>query len=151
MKVFISQIPEEGLNLEETQDVSKWNMDSPDIHYKGKIHLKGLFLRTVNTVKAHIKVHTTREMRCSRCLEIFTQEIDEEFDFYYSISEHPTSIEVDDDVRQEIILNFPLKTLCRKDCKGLCPVCGKNLNYGKCNCNSKYIHIFYKEEEDGST
>lgn len=37
-------------------------------------------------------------------------------------------------VRSEVILSFPTKLLCREDCKGLCPVCGKNLNEGSCSC-----------------
>ncbi|MBU1147145.1 MAG: DUF177 domain-containing protein, partial [Candidatus Omnitrophica bacterium] len=43
-------------------------------------------------------------------------------------------LEIDDDIRQEIILDSPMKVVCRPDCKGLCPNCGQNLNVGKCEC-----------------
>lgn len=36
-----------------------------------------------------------------------------------------------------IRLNIPVKPLCRPDCKGLCPVCGKDLNLGECECSKK--------------
>ena len=34
----------------------------------------------------------------------------------------------------DIVMSLPTKLLCRDDCRGLCPVCGKNLNFGECNC-----------------
>jgi len=36
--------------------------------------------------------------------------------------------------RCEVILSLPMKHLCKKDCKGVCQICGKNLNDGPCNC-----------------
>lgn len=39
-------------------------------------------------------------------------------------------------INNEILINMPVKVLCRKDCKGICPVCGKNLNEGECGCDS---------------
>lgn len=44
-----------------------------------------------------------------------------------------------DFVRTEVILSIPSKHLCREDCKGICPKCGKNLNEGKCDCKSDNI------------
>lgn len=40
--------------------------------------------------------------------------------------------------RSEIILNLPMKHLCSEDCKGACPICGKNLNDGECGCETKW-------------
>jgi uncharacterized protein len=45
------------------------------------------------------------------------------------------TIDLGPDIREEIILDYPVKPLCKPDCKGLCPTCGKNLNEGQCNCN----------------
>lgn len=39
-------------------------------------------------------------------------------------------------VYNEILLNWPMKILCKKDCKGICKVCGQNLNLGTCECDS---------------
>lgn len=36
----------------------------------------------------------------------------------------------------ELLLNWPMKTLCRDDCKGICKKCGKNLNEGDCGCDT---------------
>ena len=45
-----------------------------------------------------------------------------------------TDLDTDRLVYLEVLMNWPQKVLCREDCKGLCPVCGKNLNQGKCGC-----------------
>ncbi|MCI8799291.1 MAG: DUF177 domain-containing protein [Lachnospiraceae bacterium] len=39
-------------------------------------------------------------------------------------------------VRNEILINWPVKILCREDCKGICPVCGQNLNMRDCGCDT---------------
>ena len=42
-------------------------------------------------------------------------------------------------VRMEVILHMPMKHLCKSDCRGICPVCGRNLNEGDCGCVTKEI------------
>jgi uncharacterized protein len=37
-------------------------------------------------------------------------------------------------LQEQVLLALPLKIVCRDDCKGLCPQCGKNLNEGPCAC-----------------
>ena len=43
-------------------------------------------------------------------------------------------LDVDRLVYLEVLMSWPLKVLCKEDCKGLCSRCGKNLNYGPCDC-----------------
>ena len=45
-----------------------------------------------------------------------------------------TDLDVDRLVYLEVLMNWPLKVLCREDCKGICSQCGKNLNDGPCGC-----------------
>lgn len=40
-------------------------------------------------------------------------------------------------LRQHVLLNIPIHAVCREDCKGLCPTCGKNLNEGPCDCRAE--------------
>ncbi|MFI5304798.1 MAG: YceD family protein [Nitrospiria bacterium] len=54
-----------------------------------------------------------------------------------------TTLSLDDMVREQILLALPMRPLCSPDCKGLCPVCKKNLNHSACNCP--------KEENDNFT
>ena len=43
-------------------------------------------------------------------------------------------LDVDQLVYFEVLMNWPLKVLCKEDCKGICSQCGKNLNEGLCDC-----------------
>ena len=45
-------------------------------------------------------------------------------------------IEIDEDVREYVLISVPFKLLCKEDCAGLCPTCGKNLNYETCTCST---------------
>lgn len=44
-------------------------------------------------------------------------------------------LDTDTLINNEILINMPVKVLCREDCKGICPVCGRNLNEGECGCD----------------
>jgi len=42
-------------------------------------------------------------------------------------------------VKEQVLLSVPMKPLCRNDCAGLCPVCGRDLNEGACNCRKEEL------------
>ena len=48
-------------------------------------------------------------------------------------------LDLDELLREDILLDLPTKFLCRDDCKGLCPKCGKDLNEGDCDCDRREI------------
>ena len=48
-------------------------------------------------------------------------------------------LDLDELLREDILLDLPTKYLCRDDCKGLCPKCGKDLNEGECDCDRREI------------
>lgn len=58
----------------------------------------------------------------------------EETDDFVLIDNYQLSL--DELARADILLELPSKFLCREDCRGLCPMCGKNLNEGLCGCHS---------------
>lgn len=45
-------------------------------------------------------------------------------------------LDVEDLLRNEIVINWPMKVLCKPDCKGICRQCGKDLNTGTCECDT---------------
>ena len=86
---------------------------------------------------------------CSRCLDDvevpFDIVISRELDFNESSADRIKeldeqnyidgyNLDVDLLIFDEILLGFPLKVLCEQDCKGICKVCGKNLNREFCDC-----------------
>jgi len=104
------------------------------------------------------RVQTTLELHCGRCLEAFELPIDASFDLRYqphaeNAGEGEREIEEDDlttafyendqiDLGQlmeeQFYLSLPMKPLCSADCKGLCPVCGINLNRDSCDCQREW-------------
>jgi len=51
-----------------------------------------------------------------------------------------TEIDLRPDIEQEIIMALPQQLLCGDGCKGLCPVCGIDLNQGHCTCDPPVFH-----------
>lgn len=49
------------------------------------------------------------------------------------------SLPLDEIVLNSILVSMPVRYLCKEDCKGLCPTCGKDLNGGECSCSSDVI------------
>ncbi len=90
-------------------------------------------------------------MPCDRCCEVFTREY--AYRFSHAIVRELASSEDDGEfilvedgrldldglLREDILLELPGKFLCREDCAGLCPKCGKNLNEGPCGCSQREI------------
>lgn len=81
------------------------------------------------------KVHARCDMCGEACVAPCSCQVDEELtvdsDCYDSSADE---YDIAPLVDQAIILSAPRKALCRVDCKGLCPTCGKNLNTGTCTC-----------------
>ncbi len=104
-------------------------------------------------------VSTTLELLCGRCLELFARRVDAAFDLRYQPHTENTGegeLEIEEDdlstafyendqidleqlVREQLLLSLPMKPLCREECKGLCPVCGTNLNRGTCACTRDWV------------
>ncbi|MHB9156081.1 MAG: YceD family protein [Endomicrobiales bacterium] len=71
-------------------------------------------------------------VECCRCLEKFVYPVNLTLKQTYPAS--VTEIDLEDEIRQTLILHLPTKPLCREDCRGICPQCGKNLNAARCTC-----------------
>lgn len=83
------------------------------------------------------EVPTRLALRFNRIIsspEVPPQENDEEAEDISFMEGYQLNVETF--VYNEILLNWPMKILCRADCKGVCPVCGKNLNEGECGCDT---------------
>ena len=48
-------------------------------------------------------------------------------------------VDIDETLTEQIVLEMPLRHLCKDDCKGLCPKCGTDLNKNSCNCETKEL------------
>jgi uncharacterized protein len=96
------------------------------------------------------------EVPCARCLEPVLMPSEGQFDLLFrplgvdqgaserAISAADTEIgyyqngglALEDVLREQVLLSLPVRTLCRQDCKGLCPRCGQDLNSESCTCET---------------
>lgn len=65
---------------------------------------------------------------------MIVNKLNDEEDFEDYIVIEGDELDLDELIYSDIILLTPTKFLCKEDCKGLCPTCGKNLNEGDCAC-----------------
>lgn len=104
-------------------------------------------------------VETRAQLECDRCLQLVELPVSADFALEYitgsdyesssaaALSEEEMavsvfdgqSIDVDEIVKEQILLAVPARTLCREDCKGICPECGTDLNAGRCNCDADEV------------
>ena len=86
------------------------------------------------------KVQGKREIECARCLKRVSQPFNEEFLETYS-----NKLEIIDImflVRQTLALTEEIRFLCKPDCRGICPMCGQDLNVASCNCKPVNLSPF---------
>jgi uncharacterized protein len=118
--------------------------DIPKIRLSTDLDLAGLtgsarITRTVQGLLTQVKVHALLPAECVRCLVTFDQPLDSDFTELYAFSSKSVTesdlilpedghIDLEPLMREYLTLAIPINPLCKPDCKGLCPVCGENLN-----------------------
>ena len=131
MKIKVNDIPKEGLSIEERRDASELDLARDDLKFVTPIALSIFINRDKDEAYAHVTASGKIEAICGRCLSAYGVDFKKDFDFSYDLR-GKTVVDLTDDIRSEIILEYPVKPLCKDNCKGLCQVCGKNLNEGSC-------------------
>jgi uncharacterized protein len=118
----------------------------------GRISRKRQRLHVEGAITAEVEVN------CDRCLAPITVSVKTEFDVSYDpagmeeAAENELhaddlatsfysgeSLDLDELVREQLLLALPTRSLCRAECRGMCPTCGIDLNTQTCNCAQKEI------------
>ena len=136
--------PGQRFALNEQLELPEMEFMSDPVRFD-KVTLDGEYLSTDDdriSVQGTARAWITS--RCDRCLEPMQLEAQGPVDAVYAREPDPddpdlysydsSRIDLTDAVRDAILMELPLRFLCREDCKGLCPVCGVNLNNGTCTC-----------------
>ena len=135
MKIDLTALPEgEQVSLSIREEAGGLDLELAGIRVVSPIEIKAEVLKIQDALDIKLNLKSKAVMQCSRCLTETELNISNDFRLDYPINKQDTSIDISDALREEIILDYPLKPLCSPACKGLCPECGKNLNEGQCNC-----------------
>jgi uncharacterized protein len=153
MQINVSQLLREPIGATRDYQIN----EAADIAGDGKSYLvqgKCRLLRTQRSILVKCALNINVELTCSRCLSLFRHPLTLNFEEEYlptvdvvsgsplplpedagvfTIDEHHT-LDLTEAIRQYTLLAIPMKPLCRKECAGLCPNCGHNLNQGRCDC-----------------
>jgi len=159
MRIRVKDISDSGAALDipwggkellpflEREDVSEMGLPHPL-----RVHIE--LYRSADHIRILGSLRGVLRLFCDRCLQPVEWTLDEDIDTVlidqeYAPTEEETELEEDDlnyeffkgeaididrFIAEQIFLTLPLKVLCSPSCRGLCPMCGTNLNYRDCGC-----------------
>jgi uncharacterized protein len=158
MEINVSQQLKASIGTLREYDVCD-ELDISDTGNKSLVKGTVTLTRTNRGILVQGKLKTQVSTECSRCLNLFdcplTIKIEEEYfpiidvnsGSALEIPDEPDSFKIDEHhildlrevIRQNALLAIPMKPLCREDCPGICPNCGRDLTKGNCGCDEDKI------------
>ena len=159
MRLDLGKIRTPHEHFEQTFPPEAFGAGESDFRVAGPVKLAFEIYKDKSTFRLAGTTETTLEVPCSRCLETMTVPVNASFDLRYqphstNVGDEEEEIEEDDLttafyqndeidleqlMREQFYLALPMKPLCSDACKGLCPVCGTNLNAGSCDCKREWV------------
>jgi uncharacterized protein len=156
MRIELDKLEEQGGQFAQVYEADELPLEDTEVRLVEPAEVRGRIRRAGKEVELQGKLQTKLEAVCDRCLQPVELPITTEFNerFVRSVSwaaeeQHELQaedlniavfdgegIELDDLVREELLLALPVNVLCREDCKGLCPVCGIDRNLSDCQCEN---------------
>ena len=157
--IEVSSTPPEGLEVDEALspgEVHVLGEESFALLEGGRLRCR-LDRGDDQSIHVRGRLSARVELQCGRCLEDFAFAMDQELDLFYLPHRADEEDEEEDEVeladrdmvvayyqgdrldlgdvvREQCFLSLPLKPLCREDCRGRCPSCGRNRNLESCAC-----------------
>ena len=159
----VAQLMKSPVGTSLTADINEENVTlDEDLKVIGPIVGKVRMRRVNQGLLVDGAVDVPLELTCTRCLKQFAQTLHLPFEerFYPTIdivtgmplppTEEEDVFPIDDHhlidlteaIRQSVLLDLPMVTLCRDDCAGLCSQCGHDLNLGPCDCKPEVDERF---------
>jgi uncharacterized protein len=157
MFLSIKEMELRKVRFDETYAPGELDFQDDEIQQAGPLHAQGIAELLANTdgeVRIQGKLDVRMETECDRCLGRAQFPIDTAFDLFYrpmSYIAHEEEVRIDegeaelafyegggmqleDILREQVLLLMPIHRICREDCQGICPTCGQNRNETPCDC-----------------
>ena len=134
IKISLRDLTSKGLDIDQSIPIEGIGLSAEEIDVKSLLNVKARVEKVDNFVIATTRVKADFGYLCARCLEELYSSEERSYVFDFEVSPGMEYVDLGEEIRQEMILANPAKILCSKDCKGICPKCGMNLNKEKCKC-----------------
>jgi uncharacterized protein len=149
----IKNIPGAKADIDLCADVDPLAYGYQDLEFSSPVHFIGEMGNKNGLIFVSGRASAGMKFCCHRCGEPFTKDIQALVEAYYTLQPEKAdpqgeydiftysgeTIDITPEVLRQIFLEVPMKLLCCEDCRGLCPICGANLNYNKCSCRVEQI------------
>lgn len=121
------------------------------INLASEVVVNGTAIIDDDLIIMQVNIKVSLELNCSRCLETFIYPIDIDIEERFTNNSRIGNdevmfvegdvIDITEIAQNAIISTLPIKRLCSENCKGLCHVCGINLNKGTCTCSNEDVDL----------
>ncbi|MBM4080346.1 MAG: DUF177 domain-containing protein [Planctomycetes bacterium] len=154
MKINVHAVTEEGLTLSDKATAEMLGIATTDLPLTADVDVSLTAFKVQQAIHVSGTARTTIRIECARCLKEVPHALSSRFQMVFKesvagdgraeqqVGEGDVGItyftgheiEVGPEIRQSLLLAMPMRLLCKADCKGLCPQCGRDLNSGPCRC-----------------
>jgi uncharacterized protein len=111
------------------------DLHDPDIRVMSPVKCEFVAVLAGDELLVDGRLRVTVQFRCGRCGEMFEKDVEEPAFHYDCQTEKGIEfVDLTGEIRESILLSFPVYPVCRPDCLGLCPQCGANRNRKPCRC-----------------
>lgn len=174
MKIAVDHILDKPLLLNFEEHVETFQMlaemqRDEFCRFTGPVRGELSIIREFDHLRLNGKVTAPASFSCSRCLADFDSLIESSFTIFFrkdagahidkdeielgetdliSSSYNGDEIDLTHEIEEQVAMEIPLKPLCSNSCKGLCHVCGIDLNRSQCSCGSENISLKFSALKD---
>lgn len=155
MRIEVENLTDAGRDFAHVYAPGELELDGEQAVLSGEARVEGRASRRGEEFRVRGKIEAGVQVGCDRCLAPVNVPLEVEFETAFIPQEKAAgaaesvellaedmglaafegdALDLDELVREQILLALPARHLCREDCKGLCPDCGADLNAGHCGC-----------------
>ncbi|MBU9888534.1 MAG: DUF177 domain-containing protein [Candidatus Omnitrophica bacterium] len=140
MKFILADL-KEGVSVEVrgSYDPKAIDVEFPDMLFTEPVVVGGQVEKSAGTLRFQGTLTTAIKRVCGRCLKEMAEPLSLDFDWIFDVAGKDV-VEPVENVRELLILEHPLAHVCTPACKGLCPMCGIDLNEATCKCKDAGFH-----------
>jgi uncharacterized protein len=173
LKIRVEDIKDAAKVLTGTEPIDDYPslaamQEAAECRFTSPLQLHLTVTREYDMIRVHGEVATRLRLGCSRCLNEYEMAIASPFTIFYtratdlpldeevelaeedlvSATYQGDEIDLTPEIAEQVLLEIPFKPLCREECRGLCAVCGADLNVTECGCDRRDTSLTFSALKD---